>query len=281
MANVLDDPWVAEAVRRFQDDYRSVIANRRVDVIGKNKSILKFGRNLDLTSGTQETIWDVGIDNETYVEDNLINRISSSSASDTQTIRVEGHYLADGGYHFVILDVPLNGQTPVGEGIVITDAYGQYGGALARNSRLANLSGTRLVGDVYVYQDTQTVTAGVPQDLTKVHAKIRGAAGLQQSNKCATTISNEDFYILTSSRVGVAKAQAAFVDFSLEVREHGGTFRERTIGNGSRDSGFNPIFEKPPYIVVPPNSDIRITGISSANTTTGIAEFNGILGALV
>ena len=281
MTNVLDDPWVAEAVRRFQADYSSVIANRRVDLVGKEKTVLKFGRNISMASGIPSTIWDVGVANETYVETNLINRISSSSASDTQVIRVEGHYIADGGFHFVVLDVTLDGQTPVSSGTVVADSYGQYPGSLCRNSRLANLSDTELVGDVYVYQDTQTVTAGVPQDLTKVHAKIRGTAGLQQSNKCATTISSEDFYILTAARVGVAKQTAAFVDFSIEIREQGGTFRERAVGDGSRDSGFNLIFGAPPFIVVPPNSDIRITGVSSANATSGLASFNGILGRLL
>lgn len=282
MTDVLHDPWIAEAVRRFTAEYASVIGDRRVELAGKQKALLKFGRNVNMTAGDVETIWDTGVANETYVDSNLIDSISSSSASDTMLIRIEGHYYgSDGKLHFVILDATLNGQTPVTTTTVISDAYGEYAGALARNSRLANLSGTTLVGDVFIYQSTQTVTAGVPQDLTKVHGKISGSAGLQQSNKCATTISNEDFFIITASRVGVAKAQAAYIDFSLEIREFGGIFRERTVGNGSRDSGFGQIFSSPPYLLIPPNSDIRMRGTASTNSTTGIAQFNGILGALI
>tara|TARA_R110000824_G_scaffold358803_1_gene546332 strand:- start:96 stop:944 length:849 start_codon:yes stop_codon:yes gene_type:complete len=282
MTNVLDEPWVAEAVRRFQSDYASVIANRRVDIVGKKKALLKFGRNVNMASGVLSTIWDTGVANETYVASNLIDSISSSSASDTTTIRVEGHYYgSDGGLHFVILNATLSGRTPVGDGTLVADLYGEYAGALARVTRMANLSAVPLVGDVYIYQSGQTVTAGVPQDLTKVHGKIRGTAGLQQSNKCATTVSNEDFYIITSVRTGVARSQAAFVDFGLEIREPGGVFRERLIGNGSRDSGFGQIFDNAPHIIAPPNSDVRVRGTSSAASTTGIASFNGILGALI
>lgn len=280
----LSDFWLAEAVRRFSGDYASVIADRQVDLIGKQKALLKFGRNVNMASGVTSTIWDTGVANETYVETNIIDSVSSSSAADTGVIRVEGHYISDTAtYHFVVLNVTLNGQTPVdlSTATVLVDSFGSYGGALCRNSRLANLSGAELSGDVYVYQAGQTVIAGVPQDLTLTHGKIRGLAGLQQSNKCATTISNDDFYILTAARVGTAKAQAAFIDFAVEIKEPLGTFRERTLGVSSRDSGFNPVFASPPFIVVPPNSDIRIRGSASANTVTGIAEFNGLLGRLV
>jgi len=282
MVDTADDFWLAEAVSRFTADYASLIGDRRVDLIGKQKALLNFGRNVDMSNGVIETIWDIGIANETYVASNLIDSISSSSASDTITVRVDGHYYgADGNLHFVILNATLTGQTPVTTTSVVSDLYGEYSGALARVTRLANLSSVLLVGDVYVYQSTQTVTAGVPQDLTKVHAKIRGTAGLQQTNKAATTTSNEDFYIITATRGGVAKAQASFVDFTLEVREQGGVFREKAIGIGSRDSGFGMLFSVPPYLIVPPNADVRVRGTASANNTTGIAEFNGILGALI
>jgi hypothetical protein len=279
MANVADDFWLGEAVRRFARSYADVIDNRTINVIDYATITQKFGRNTNMTAGTSSTIWDTGVANETYVSTNVIDRISSSDDGDVAIIRCEGHYIADGGFHFVKLDITLTGQTPVGAGTVVHDPYGSYGGALARVQRLANLSSTELAGDVYVYQAGQTVTAGVPQDLTLTHAKIR--TGLNQSNKTAITVSNEEFLILTSARVGVAKAQAAYVDFALEVREQGGVFKEKTLGVGARDSGFTDMTGGVPFIVIPPNSDVRIVGTSSASSTTGIAEFDGILGALV
>jgi len=289
MTNVLDDPWMAEALRRFSKDYATAIGNREVVLVGNDKALLKFGRNIDMSSGVVSTIWDTGVANETYlpvsVAGNLIDRISSSSTSDTQILRVEGHYAtADQVMHFVILNVQLAGRTPsdLASATVIADGFGAFGdyNKLCRNTRLANLSDTDLIGDVYVYQNGQTVTNGVPQDLTLTHGKIRGTDGLNQSNKCATSFGDENFYIMTSARAGVARSAAAFVDFSLEVREPAGVFREKLPAVGSRDSGFGPIFNLPPYVIVPPNSDIRVRGTASANSVTGIGSFNGLIGAL-
>lgn len=289
MTDVLADPWAAEALRRFTTQYATAIGDREAYIVGNDKSLLKFGRNIAMASGVVSTLWDTGVANETYlpvtVAGNLIDRLSSSDAADTDIIRVEGHYAsANEVMHFVALDVQLTGQTPVdlANATVISDVFGQWStyNKLCRNTRLANLSDTNLVGDVYIYQNGQTVTSGVPQDLTLTHNKIRGTDGLNQSNKCATALGNENFYLMTSARAGVARSASAFVDFSLEIREPSGVFRERLPAVGSRDSGFSPIFNVPPYVIVPPNSDIRIRGTASANSVTGIGSFNGIIGAL-
>lgn len=290
MTTALDDPWVAEAVRRASQDFDSQIANRKIDLVGKSKSVLKFGRNINMSSGVISTIWDTGVANETYLPmteaGNLIDRISSSAVADTEVMRVEGHYAtADNVCHFVILNVTLNGRTPVdlATATVLVDEFGAFGdyNKLCRNSRLANIAaGTALVGDVYIYQSGQTVTNGVPQDLTLTHGKVRGTDGLNQSNKCANTVSNEDIFILTSCRVGVARASAAFVDYSVELARRPNVFREVTIGVSSRDSGFVPIFGLPPYIVIPPNTDIRVRGSASTNSVVGVAEFSGLLARL-
>jgi len=293
MAGVLDDPWIAEALRRFSSSYEDKIGNRRLDILGKAKSVYKFGRNTDMTSGELATIWDVGPANETYLDagsgtsSNLIDRVSSSNASDAQGLRVEGHYLsAANTFHFVALRATLNGQTPVdlANATVLSDLKGEWSSynKLARVSRMANLGDTAdLAGDVYCYQNGQTVTSGVPQDLTLTHAKIRGTDGLNQTNKCATTISNEDFGILTACRAGVARSVAAFVDYTIEIAERPNIFRERALGISSRDSGFTPIFSEPPFIVLPPNTDIRVRGTASTNSVGGLATLNILLGRLV
>ena len=170
---------------------------------------------------------------------------------------------------------------------VVSDLFGGFDGALVRAIRVLNVGAVSLVGDVYVYQSGQTVLLGVPQDLSLTHCNIRGTAGLNQSNKCAATTSNDAFYIVTGAQVGVSRAQEAFVDFSLEVRHPSEVFRQKALASSARTSGFTPMLDGIPYLIVPPNSDIRMRGTSSTdglaspNPVTAIAQFNGILGALI
>jgi hypothetical protein len=285
MSTLSDEFWLAEAVRRFVHEYATVVGNRRVQLLVPPNALLKFGRNPDMGAGAVATVWDLGIANETYVSTNIIDVMSSSSASDTTSVVIEGHYLsAPNVFRTCVLRLVLTGQTPadLANAVVIKDDFGGFftDGKLARVNRLTDDNGVDLVGDVYVYQSGQTVTLGVPQDLTLTHAKMRGTAGLNRSNKCATTISNDEFLILTAARSGVARTNAAFVDYSLEIRTAEGVFTEILPAVASRDSGFSPIFNAPPYIIVPPNADIRMRGTSSANNTGGVASFNGLVGSL-
>lgn len=239
-----------------------------VSVASKAKTLLKFGKNLDLDTGGFETVWEVG-GNEVYATGNTIDTISCSSATDTGTIVIEGHTVvgtgSDAQYSFNVQTATLNGQNKV---VLSTP--------VARVSRAANLSGTPLAGDVFIYEDT-AIVSGVPSDLTKAHLKINGSGGENKSFKSATTFSNTDYFIMTSAVFSVGKATSASCDFQLEVRKPGQLFLpvHRVTVNSVASSTMQIIYS--PHLIVPRNSDIRIRAISSANNVEVNSSFAGYL----
>lgn len=236
-----------------------------VSVLAKAKSLFKFGRNEDVDTAARETIWAQGGD-ETYVATNLIDSVSSSSASDTGTIGLEYHTVTGTGasaqFTFGVQTVALNGQTRVA-----------LPTPCARVSRGYNASALNFVGDVYVYENT-AITAGVPTDDTKIHMKL--PAGDSQSFKAATTLSNSDYLFVTSVYASVRRGTSAVADMQLEIREVGGVFRPRLSFSVSQSGGafYMPI---EPYIIVPKNADVRITAATNTNNTQIDAGLNGVL----
>jgi hypothetical protein len=227
----------------------------------KGKSLLKFGKTSTLGT-SRGTIWAAG-GNETYVSSNIIDSISSSNAGDTHAVQVEMHTVdVDGNFNFFVQEVTLQGQTRV----PLTPG--------ARASRIFNKGAVNFAGDIYVYENS-AITSGVPNDATKIH--LQAPAASNQSEKMASTIENNNYYLITQVNAGVTKKTSAIVDFQLEVREKGGVFRERMPGGGSNDGpNFSPGMIAP-VIIVPPNSDFRVTGLSSSASTLANAWTNGIL----
>lgn len=281
------DPWVEQAIRAAYSSYRSEIGNRQIDVIGKAKSVYKFGRNLTMSSGARSTIWDTGVANETYatVGTNPINRYSFSGAQ-TQRMVVEGHVDdGSGNLTFVIVSVPGTGATSTdftGATLIVGGAaFAAAGYGFNHVSRAYNTESTALTEDFWVYQSGQTVTGGVPQDGTKTHLVVRGTDGLNQTNKAATAISKDDIGIITACRAGVQRNTDAVIDFALEVRENGGVFREKLVGPVARGAGATPLFTEAPYLILPPSSLVRVVGTASTNSVVGFADFNILLARLV
>lgn len=243
-----------------------------VSVLEKGKTLLKFGRNSDLDSAARETIWNTG-GNETYVSTNAIDTISSSNAGDTQEVYIEGHTVTGTGvnqqFTFVSQTATLNGQNKV---VLSTP--------LARVSRAYDNDQTTFSGDIRIYEDT-AITGGVPSDATKVHLTISGSLGDTQSFKCSTTFSNIDYFICTGGFASVERATAALVDFRFEVRRPGGVFRPvSAITLNSNGSGFGQVIFNP-YVIIPKNSDIRVTAQSSTNNVAVDASFQGFLAKVV
>ena len=236
----------------------------KVSIDRKAKSLIKFGKSAALTTN-RETVWSVG-GMETYVSDNLIDSISSSSINDNEEIYLECHTVtgtgADQQFTFLTQTVNLNGQTRVALPVPV-----------ARVSRVYNNNGTELAGKVSVYEDTALV-GGVPSDLTKVHAQI--PAGFQQSFKAATTFSNEDYYILTGGFGSVSYKQSAAVNFYLEVRQAGKVFREGASISANSAGGAWQI-ELDPAIIIPKNADVRITCQTNSQGAEVYASFKGYL----
>lgn len=242
----------------------------RVSVDRKAKSLIKFGKSGELST-TRETVWNVG-GNETYVTGNTITHVSSSSASDNQTIKLECHTVSgtgtDSKFTFVVQTVTLSGQTPVALDTPV-----------ARVSRIFNDGSTNLVGAVYVYENAgATVTAGVPSPASKIHSKID--AGFQQGFKGATTFSNEDYYILTGGFGSISNKQAASVDFFLEVRQAGKVFIEQAAVSANSAGGSWQI-ELDPAVIIPKNSDIRVTCLSGSQGAVVYCNFKGYLAKVI
>ena len=265
------DP-LALAMRTIESTYGD-----KVSVYEKGKSLLKFGKHLDLnTADGTETVWTLGsragAGNETYTTTNSIDTISSSSTSDTQSITIEGHTVSgtgtDSQFTFVIQTATLNGQNKV-----------TLGTPLARVSRAYNTGTTAFVGDIFVYEDT-AITTGVPDDFTKAHLEIRGTIGDTQSFKAATTFSNTDYFICTGGFVSIRRAQSASADFTLEVRGAGSVFRPvariNTNSNGTGAAQINLL----PYAVVPKNADVRIRCAVTGNSVEVDGAFQGWIASI-
>ena len=242
----------------------------QVSVDKKAKSLIKFGKSGDLTTN-RETVWNVG-GNETYVTGNVITHVSSSSASDTQTIKLECHTVSgtgtDSQFTFVVQTVTLNGQTPVALDTPV-----------ARVSRVFNDDSTNLVGNVYVYENAgATVTAGVPSPASKIHSKID--AGFQQDFKGATTFSNVDYYVLTGGFGSISYKQSAAVDFYLEVRQAGKVFIEQAAVSANASGGSWQI-ELDPAVIIPKNADVRVTCRSGSQGAVVYCSFKGYIAKVI
>ncbi len=250
------DGRLVQSEREIQSTYGDVVSIDR-----KAKSLLKFGKSAELTANTLETVWTVG-GNEAYISDDGITHISSSSASDTQEIRVEGHTISGDDLTFVVQLVTLSGQTPVA-----------LNTGVARISRISNNSGTELVGRVVAYEDTAT-SNGVPTDETKIHIDI--PLGFQQSFKAATSFSKEDYYVMTGFYGAVSAKQSAAVDFYVEIKKPNGVFLQTACFTASSTGG-NSDISLDPAIIVPKNSDVRVRCETTDNNAVVFGIFKGYL----
>lgn len=258
------DYWLQHAVDVIYSTYGD-----QVSVYNKNKDLLKFGRSEAVGTGAAATLEHhlSGVLNETFSTTNDITHISSSSGSDTVEIKIEGQTVdASGNFTFVVQTKTLVGQTKTALDTPIARCTRLYN----NDTGTAPNNGAALVGTVYVYTDV-TVTSGVPA--SDVHCMI--VAGKQNSEKASTTISNDDYWIITGAYADILEKSTVNAEVSFEVRLKGGVFREYFEMSCSNSSG--AFRSSVPYIIIPPNSDVRLTAIaSSANTTVS----GGMLGAL-
>lgn len=251
------DPFLDQAIREiYADD------GVRVRPEFKNKTLNKYGKNVDLST-IKEEVWARG-GVETLPTTNAIDTISSSNSGDSQDVIVEGHTVdGSGNLTFVVQTATLNGQNKV-----------TLGTPLARSTRIKNNDSDDFAGTVYVYED-DTLTAGVPQTEAKIHLQTDGNSN--QSLKCATSVSQFDYWIITALTLGVNRQQTRNVDFELQVREKGKVFRVQSppVSLASQSGGIHVPLH--PYLIVKPNSDVRMMAVSSGASTQVEATIHGIL----
>lgn len=238
----------------------------RVSVEEKAKNLLKFGRNEAVgTSPATIMTLPAGINEETYVSTNIIDTVSSSNAADTQEIVIEGHTVDSTGFTFVSQTVTLNGQNKV-----------TLSTPLARATRAYNNDSVNLQGAVYVYEDG-TISGGVPTTGSSVHLII--PLGDNQSQKASSTISKEDYYIVTSVYVDVLEKASAFTIVEFQTREFGKVFREKADLSASNSS--RGLFPFDPYFIVTPNSDFRLQATAGGANTDVSGGVNGYLAKII
>ena len=267
LAAIAEGEWTQQALRQIKSDYG-------VDARLKYKSLLKYGKTANADSGVLTTVMTLpdSLANESYLTDNLITTVSSSSSSDAGLgLTVEGHYFdGNGNKVFVVQTVTLDvsdGRTQVS----LTTP-------LARATRCYVSGAAPAVGNIYFYEDDTTTTLGVPD--TDAGVPLIQAAGKNQSEKAATAFSQDDYCLITGMAAGLARDAGSTVTADIEIQfslDNGVVFRDslefplRVTGNQSQFIPFEP------FIVIPANADVRITGTTNTNNTTLYAFFNSTL----
>lgn len=232
----------------------------------KPESLIKFGRNQNVgNAATGYTIWATGADDahETYVaaNTNSIDSVSSDSGSDTTTLVIEGHTETDSEKTFLSQSVTLTGQT---RAVLST--------SLNRVTRVYASGSVNLVGNIFVYENT-AISAGKPSDTTKIHLTIR--AGKNQSEKASTSLSNQNYWIITGYRGSVLEKVGSFADVTLQIRQNGKVFRD--VDDITATDANTGVRKFNPYIIASPNSDIRLIAISDSTSRDVTGSIDGYL----
>jgi len=259
------EPRISEAIRTIAGTY-----GHEVDPVAKGKTLRKFGRN-ETVGTTRATVADLsGELHETYVSTNTITTVSSSDVLDTQLCKYEYHTIdGSGNFTFGVGSFYLDGRNKVTLPV-----------PCARVNRFYNNDTWDFAGDITIYEDTAIVN-GVPTDSTKVHMQMIGTTHVDnQSLKAATTLSNTDYWIVTDIQANLIGSNSARVDVHLEVREKGKVFRTQLdVGLGTGGTT-HARFELNPALIVTPNSDIRMTAVSTANGTEVSGYMSGTLASI-
>ena len=257
------DPKIRHAIRVIKEQY-----GQDVSVDAKDKDLSKFGRNtaIDTNPATVMTL-PSGVYQESYVSDNLIVQYSSSKAADSTTVlTIEGHTISGNDLTFVTQTTALNGQSSTA-----------LGTPLARATRAYVSTGTEdLEGNIY-FAEGCNVASGVPDTNSYVHMII--PSGLNQTEKASTSLSSTDYWLISSIHVSIYEKTAGFADVLLETRKIGSVFLQKERLAVNTGGGFTQIFFDP-YIIIPPNTDVRLTAVGDAATAVG-AGIEGYLAKVV
>ena len=220
------------------------------------------GRNpLINVASTPETIWGGGTP---YVFLDSFETMSMSSDSELNNNKILIDYL-DSDYRRQQKQFTLQGQTPVN----------LTGAQILRINWVKNMSPSMLPGIVYVYGFT-SVTGGVPDDLTKLRAKILPKDGISLS--AVYTVPAEKRLILYNFWANAVKSSGSgilAVELKLEVRAKDGAWTTFLPISMTANSINKPFLNHPHF---KEEVDIRIT---IENTSTNNVEINAGLDAIL
>lgn len=186
-------------IRNMNDFFLSI----RKGILPGQELIRVEGRQQDLDEALR-TVWEqLSVYNFSAAA--TAYQISSSNNGDDQDIKVITHDLNNAK---VEATRTLNGQTAVAAGSNL------------RAISIENIDDTDLAGDVYLYETT-ALTDGVPDDLTKVRAKIVSDE-LIQPNRSMMAV----YTVPAGKTAYIVGADSNIVDYlQLQVRQPGGIFR--------------------------------------------------------
>lgn len=162
---------IVTAVGLGADFYFNVVNG----LISGSSSGALAGNNPGVAVNNEESVNNIRLETGTgavytYLTANTTVYVSSSSASDTQTVALVG---LDATYTEVVRVATLTGQTPVA-----------FSGSIFRVLAIAIISSPNVaaIGNIYVSTDNADITDGVPNTLSKVVVKmdtgfIQGVSG--------------------------------------------------------------------------------------------------------
>ena len=136
----------------------------------------------------------------------------------------------------------------------------------------------------YVYDSTVATgtTGGVPD--VPAATKLTIQAEEQQSEKAATSISSQDYWIVTGFYAAIQKTSGSSTEAIVRLRH-------RVLGNVLRTqapkiflSSDGTLYENitfDPFLIIPKNSDVELTIEAGASGTQVSAGINGYLAKVV
>lgn len=171
-------------------------------------------------------------------------------------------------YTFQVQEIIANGQNAVALDPTLATATRSY------NNGSVEMQASSIG---YIYDDTGvTLTGGVPDQNDQVHLIVNQSD--HQSLKGSTTISDEDYWILTHLFASVNKKTSASVDIRLQVQLPYGVWRSAhppiTVSTTANNNIVIPLNN---MVIVPRNSHFRLTAIAS---TTAVEVSGGCAGML-
>jgi hypothetical protein len=281
-AGLDNDAPIRHAINEIYANYGDVVS-----VEAKQKSLNKFGRNLTVgTSFETVAVFQSTTANETFVSTNLIDSISSSNETADRGIgfTIEGHTIdVSGNLTFVTQNATLD-ATDARTKVTLSTPLARATRAYVRNSGTFDSPFAVPTGTIYIYDDTDGITAGVPD--TAAATKLIIDATETQTEKCATAISQTDYWIVTEFGAGIGQGggNAAAVTLRMEARDvaNGGVWRP--LGRDIVlvvDQQNPPDFPVFPYRIVPKSHDWRVRAKCDANTASVFAEASGFLAFIV
>lgn len=229
-----------------------------VSVDNKKKSLLKFGSRTTVGTTWETLMTEQGTEvGETFVSGNNITHIVSST-TDTQTVNIEYHTVSAGVTTFGVQSATLNGTTPVA---LTTPAY--------RVSRVYNTGSTPLAGTIYIYEGGTR---------TDANTHITIPAGEQQTQKAQTTISDNDYWVITFISLSVLAKVTKYAEARLEIKPVAQSYwRPITQTFAATDTTGTILIKTEPYLIVPSNYDVRLAVKTNTSAVSIAGGFGGYL----